>query len=403
MPELIYLDNNATTPLDAGVLEAMMPYLTKNFGNASSIHSAGKEARSAVESAREKVAEIIGAKPREVFFTSGGTESDNLAIFGVVKALEKIGKKHVITSAIEHHAVLEPVNYLKKQGYDVTIVGVNKKGQVDPKEVEEAIRPDTALVSIMYANNETGIIQPLEEIGRICKQKKVIFHTDAVQATGKIPVNVDRLNVDLLSLTAHKFYGPKGTGAIYIRAKTPIFAILHGGSHERKMRPGTENVAGIVGLAKALELATEKMDNESKRLANLRDYLEDLLVKKVGYVSINGFDSPRVPNTANVNFHFIEGESVLLFLDSKGVAASSGSACTSQSLEPSHVLTAMGIPPETAQGSIRFSLGKSTTKEQVEYVADALAEIVPRLREMSPLYEKFKRGDCKDLPKEWVS
>jgi len=403
MPELIYLDHNATTPLDARVLEAMMPYLTKFFGNASSIHRAGKEARTAIESAREKIASIIGASPREIIFTSGGTESDNLAIFGVMRALEKIGKKHIITSAIEHHAVLEPANYLKKQGYDVTIVGANRFGLVDPKEVEAAIRPDTALVTIMYANNETGAIQPLEEIGKICRQKKVIFHTDAVQAAGKIPVNVDSLNADLLTLTAHKFYGPKGIGALYIRSKTPIFPMLHGGSHERKMRPGTENVAGIVGLAKALEIATEDMEHESKILANLRDYLEDLVAKKVGHVSINGLGAPRVPNTTNISFHFIEGESVLLFLDSKGVAAASGSACTSQSLEPSHVLTAMGIPPETAQGSIRFSLGRATTKEQIEYVADALSEIVPRLREMSPLYEKFRRGDCADLPKEWLS
>lgn len=403
MPELIYLDHNATTPLDPTVLEAMMPYLTENFGNASSIHSAGKKARTAIESAREKIAEILGAKPREIIFTSGGTESDNLAIFGVIKALEKVGKKHIITSAIEHHAVLEPVNYLKKQGYDVTIVGVDKKGQVNPDEVEAAIRPDTALVSIMYANNETGIIQPLEEIGKICKQKGVVFHTDAVQATGKIPVNVDKLNVDLLSLTAHKFYGPKGIGALYIRAKTPILPMLYGGSHERKMRPGTENIAGIVGLAKALELAVEKMQSESESLANLRDYLEKLIIEKVGHVSINGKDSPRVPNTTSINFHFIEGESVILFLDSKGICVSSGSACASQSLEPSHVLTAMGVPPEIAQGSVRFSLGKSNTKEQIEYVADALAEIVPRLREMSPLYEKYKRGEYKDLSKERFS
>ena len=403
MDEIIYLDHNATTPLDEAVLEAMMPYLTTRYGNPSSVHRAGQEAKKGLEWAREKVAEILGAQPGEIIFTSGGTESDNLAIFGVTKALEKVGKKHVVTSAIEHHAVLETVNYLKKLGFDVTVVGVDENGVVNPDDVAEAIREDTALVTIMYANNETGAIQPIREIAGICREKGVLFHTDAVQAAGKIPLNVDELGVDLLSISAHKFYGPKGVGALYVRKRTPILPVYHGGKHERGIRPGTENVAGIVGLAKALEIATEKLEEEAERVGRLRDYLEELVVEKIGHISINAKGAPRVPNTTNISFHFIEGEAILLGLSLKGICASSGSACTSGDIRPSHVLTAMGIPAETCQGAIRFSLGRSNTKEQIEFTVDALAEIVPRLREMSPLYEKYRRGDYEGLPKDWVS
>ncbi len=393
MDELIYLDHNATTPLDRRVLEAMMPYLTDRYGNASSLHEAGTMAAEGLSWARQRTAELIGAEASEIIFTSGGTEADNIAIFGVVKALEKRGKNHIITSAIEHPAVLEPVKRLGKQGYEVTVVGVDKDGVVDPDEVAAAVRPNTALVSIMYANNETGVIQPVSEIGRICREKGVVFHTDAVQAVGKVPVDVGELNVDLMSMAAHKFYGPKGVGALYVRKKTPILPVFFGGHHERGIRPGTENVAGVVGLARALEIAVDEMAAESMRLAGLRDTLERLIAERIGHIQINGASAPRVPNTANISFLFIEGEAILLYLNTKGICASTGSACASKESGPSHVLTAMGIPPEDCQGAIRFSLGRSSTGEQIEFVVEALAEIVPRLREMSPLWDRYRRGE----------
>jgi len=393
MEELIYLDHNATTPLDERVLEAMMPYFVERYGNASSLHEAGTAAATGLSWARGRVAELIGADVREVVFTSGGTEADNIAVFGVAKALQKKGKNHIVTSAVEHPAVLEPVRYLEKQGYDVTIVGVDENGLVSPGEVEAAIRPNTALVSVMYANNETGVVQPLSEIGEVCREKGVIFHTDAVQAAGKIPINVDELGCDLLSIAAHKFYGPKGVGVLYVRRKTPILPVYYGGHHEQNIRPGTENVPGAVGLARALEVATEDMEAESARLSALRDRLEELADEKVGHIGVNGGGAPRVPNTTNISFHFVEGESILLYLNTKGVCASTGSACASKESGPSHVLTAMGIAPEFCQGAIRFSLGRSNTAEQVEYVVERLAEIVPRLRDMSPLWDRYRSGE----------
>ena len=386
----IYLDHNATTPLHPEVLEAMLPYYKEAFGNPSTIHSFGQETRKATDEARETVANLIGASPEEIIFTSGGTEADNLALKGVPAALEKKGK-HIITSSIEHHAVLSTLKYLEKRGYKVSFLPVDEHGWLDPGEVEEAITSQTVLISVMHANNEVGTIEPISEIGEIAQEAGIYLHTDAIQTIGKIKVNVDDLKVDLLSLSAHKFYGPKGVAALYVRKGTRIYPLLHGGYQERRRRAGTENVAGIVGLGKAAEIAPKEMVQQSRRESNLRDRLEKMIRENINHCQLNGHPTQRLPNTLNISFEFIEGESLILNLDLKGIAASSGSACTSGSLEPSHVLMAMGVAPEIAQGSIRFSLGRDNRKEDIDYTVENLVEIVTRLREMSPLFAGRKK------------
>jgi len=383
----VYLDHNATTPTHPEVVKAMLPYYEEVFGNASSIHQFGQQARKAIDKAREKVADFIGAKPEEIVFTSGGTEADNFAIKGVAYANEKKGK-HIITSSIEHHAVLNPCKYLEKQGFQVTYIPVDRYGLFNPDEVKKAVTKETILITIMHANNEVGTIEPIAEIGKIAKEKGICLHTDAVQTVEKIPVNVDKLNVDLLSLSGHKIYGPKGIGALYIRKGTRIQPLIQGGHHEKNRRAGTENVPAIVGLGKAIEIAKETMEGESIRLTNLRNKLCSGIGEKIDHVHLNGHPGKRLPNTLNMSFEFIEGESIILSLDMKGIAVSSGSACTSGSLEPSHVLKAMGVDPAIAQGSIRFSLGKDNTEEDINYVLEVLPEIIARLRAMSPLYRK---------------
>ena len=381
----VYLDHNATTPVHPEVLEAMLPYYKDKFGNASSIHGFGREVKVALEDSREKVAKLINAGPNEIYFTSGGTESDNLAIKGTAFANRKKGK-HIITSKIEHHAVLESCKFLEKEGFEVTYLPVDKYGFIDPDDLKKAMRKDTILVSLMYANNEVGTIEPLEELCKITKENGIYFHTDAVQAMGKIPVDVQKLNVDMLSISAHKIYGPKGVGAIYIRKGTRITPWSHGGSHERSRRAGTENVPGMVGLAKALEIAYRDMEEQSRYLKNLSEAFYKKLTQAIPDVFLNGDLEKRIPNTLNLSFKAVEGESIILSLDLKGVAVSTGSACASGSLEPSHVLSAMGIPPEIVQGAIRFSFGRENTMEDVDYVVGILPEIVSRLRSMSPLY-----------------
>lgn len=392
----VYLDHNATTPLHPEVLEEMMPYLTEKFGNASSVHSYGREAREAIDEAREKVARLIGARPEEIVFTSGGTESDNMAIKGVAYLMRERGKgNHIITSSIEHHAVLNTCKYLEKKGFEVTYLRVDKYGVVDLDQLVDSITDKTILITIMHANNEIGTIQPLEEIGRIAKERGIIFHTDAVQTVGKIPVNVDELGVDLLSLSAHKIYGPKGVGALYVRRGVRLEKLIHGGHHERNRRAGTENVPGIVGLGKAAELAMKNMDEEREHLWNLSERLKRGIMERVEYVYQNGHPEKRIPNTINLSFEFVEGESIVLGLDMHGICVSTGSACTSGSLEPSHVLMAIGLRPELAHGSIRFSLGMGNTEEEIDYTIEKVAEVVERLRMMSPLYAdaiKERRG-----------
>ncbi len=385
--ERIYLDYAATTPCDPQVLEAMKPYFIEKFGNPSSIHSFGQEAKKGLEDARQIAADILGARPEEIVFTSGGTESNNFAIFGVYGAMAKKGN-HIITSQIEHHAISEPCKVLEKHGCVATYVKVDKDGIVNPEDVKKAITDKTILISIMHANNEIGVIQPIAEIGRIAKEKGIPFHTDAVQTVGHIPTNVNELNVDLLSLSAHKFYGPKGIGALYIRKGTRINRFLHGGDQEKGRRASTSNVPGIVGMAKAIELCGEKMDEEAKYQSSLRDSLIKGLLDKIPKSYLNGHPVRRLPNNVNMSFEYIEGESMLLNLDMLGIAASSGSACTSSSLEPSHVLLAIGRSHETAHGSLRFALGRWTKKSDIEYVIEALPGIVDKLRQMSPLYEK---------------
>lgn len=377
---MIYFDHSATTPVDKRVLEAMLPYLQENFGNPSSVYRAGQEARKAVEEAREKVANLIGAKPKEIIFTSGGTESNNTAIKGVAFSR---GKGHIITSAIEHPAVLKVVNWLEKHGFEATYVGVGSDCIVDPDDVRKAIRKDTILISIMHANNEVGTIQPIEEIARIAHENGIIFHTDAVQTAGKIEIDVERMGIDLLSLSAHKIYAPKGVGALYIRKATKVDTLLHGGHQEWNRRGGTENVAGIVGLGKAAEIAKQEMAGEAQRLRTLRDKLENGVRERISEVVFNGHRLNRLPSLSNFCVKYVEGEAMLLTLDFHGIAASSGSACTSGSLEPSHVLLAMGIPPEIAHGSLRVSLGRGNTQEDVDRFLEVLPPIVDRLREMS--------------------
>lgn len=383
----VYLDHSATTPVRPEVLEEMLPYLKEEFGNPSTLYSWGRQAKRAIEEARARVAALIGAQPEEIVFTSGGTEADNMALIGVAYANQKKGK-HIITSSIEHHAVLDTAQYLQRQGFKVTFLPVTPEGLVRVEDVEEAITDETILISIMHVNNEVGTIQPIQEIGKIARERGIIFHTDAVQSVGKIPVNVDELNVDLLSASAHKIYGPKGVGCLYIRKGTRIQPLLHGGGQERKRRAGTENVPGIVGFGKAAELAGQELESEGKRLKALRDKLIDGVLGRIDHVQLNGDRERRSPINANFSFKYVEGESILLSLDMKGIAASSGSACTSGSLDPSHVLLAMGIPHEVAHGSVRMTLGRDNTEEDIDYVLEVLPEIIERLRAMSPLYNK---------------
>ena len=383
----IYMDYNATTPVDPRVAEAMLPYLREKFHNPSSIYSRAKEVKKAIEEAREKVARLIGAKPKEVIFTGGGSEADNHAIKGVAFALREKGN-HIITSAVEHHAVLHTCQFLEKMGFEVTYLPVDRYGIVEPEVLKEAIREDTILVSIMMANNEIGTIEPIKELAEIAHERGVLFHTDAVQAVGKIPVNVKELGIDMLSLSAHKFYGPKGVGGLYVRWRVKIPSLIHGGGQERGRRAGTENVAGIVGSGKAAEIAMEEMGEEERKIRPLRDKLERELVRRIPQVIVNGHPEKRLYNTLNICVKGIEGEGMLALLDMNGISASSGSACTSGSLEPSHVLLAIGLPHEIAHGSLRFSLGKYNTEEDVDKVIEVLPGIVERLRAMSPFWSE---------------
>lgn len=387
MTKRIYLDHSATTPLKSEVLDEMMPYLTEKFGNASSIYAEGRECKKAVEGAREKVAKAIGASPKEIYFTASGSEADNWAIKGAAHTLAKKGK-HIITSAVEHHAVLHTLKALEKEGFEVTYLPVDEFGMVSPESVEKAIKEDTILITIMLANNEIGTIMPIAEIGKIAKAHGVLLHTDAVQAIGLLEIDVNELNVDMLSLTAHKFYGPKGVGALFVRQGVKIQRLIEGGAQERNQRAGTENVAGIVGLGKAIEIATENVAAYRDRLTKLRDSYISQILEKIPFTRLNGHPTKRLASNANISFEFIEGESLLLMLDMKGIAASSGSACTSGSLDPSHVLLAIGLRHETAHGSLRVTFGEENTMEDVDYTVNALCEIVERLRSMSPLYEE---------------
>jgi cysteine desulfurase len=383
----VYLDNNATTAVDPRVLEAMLPYFGPLYGNPSSPYTLAQASRRAVEQARSSVAGALGCRPESVVFTSGGSESDNLAVKGAVFA--RAGRPcHVVTTSIEHHAVLTTCEYLERRfGVAVTYLPVDGRGLVDPAAVERACGPDTALISVMFANNEVGAIQPIGEIGRIARRLGVPFHTDAVQAVGKVPIDVEALQVDLLSLSGHKLYGPKGVGALYVRPGTPMDPLSHGGTHERGLRAGTENVPGIVGLGTAVRLCAEEMDAERTRLARLSARLQRGIVERVAEVTVNGAADFRLPGTLNVSFHFVEGESVVLELDLAGIATSTGSACTTESMAPSHVLTAMGVEPNCAQGSVRFSIGRFNTDEDVDRVLEALPPIVDRLRCISPFWK----------------
>ena len=384
----VYLDNNATTPVLPEILAAMQPYFGEHFGNASSIHHHGQEARAAVERARESVAALLGCKASEIVFTSGGTEGDNLAIFGIIGSGMNSEKQHVITSTIEHHAVLNSCRHLESSGCEVTYVPVDGRGQVDPDDVRRALRPNTRLITIMTANNETGVLQPVEEIGKIAMEADVYFHTDAVQAAGKVAIDVKRVGCDLLSISGHKMHAPQGVGALYVRKGTALHPTVHGGSHERSRRAGTENVPGIVALGKAANLARESFASGGvDRIAALRDRLEHGILDEIEGSALNGAGAARVPNTSSIGFDCIEGEALVIALDLKGLAVSTGAACSSGAIEPSHVLTAMGLRPEQARGSLRFSLGKQTMAEDVAFALDLIPPMVARLRELSPLYK----------------
>jgi len=381
-----YLDHNATTPVDPAVLDAMVGFLSSDYGNASSIHTPGQNARAAVNRARDSVADLLGARPAEIIFTSGGTEADNLAILGAIEA-SRLPKKHVVSTVIEHPGVLHACQSLESRGVAVTYVPVSLNGAVDPEAVRRALRPETVLISVMHANNETGVIQPIEEIGRIAAEFGVLFHTDAVQSAGKVSFDVDRMGVHLLSLSAHKIYGPKGVGVLYVRGGTRISPQFHGGHHERDLRPGTENVPGIVGLGKAAELALVHMDSEASaplRVSALRDRFENAVLEKIPSAHVNGAGAPRVPGTTNICFDHAGGEALVIALDLLGIACSTGAACSSGAVEPSHVLLAMGLSPDEARSSIRFSLGRPTTPEEIDYVIASLPGVVERLRSLSP-------------------
>jgi len=386
----IYLDYAATTPTDPEVVKAMLPYFTERFGNPSSIHSFGQESKAAVEEAREKIANLIGAKPEEIIFTSGGTESDNSVLKGIAYANQNKGN-HIITASIEHHAIIEPCKFLKKNGFKVSYLSVDKDGLVNPEDVKRAITDKTILISVMHANNEIGTIEPIAEIGRIAHEQEIYFHTDAVQNVGHLPINVDNLNVDLLSISGHKLYGPKGVGAFYVRKGTRTVSFMHGGEQERRRRASTENVPGIVGFGKAVEIAEKKMHKEAKELTILRDKLIKGIFEKIDNVHLNGHPVRRLPNNVNVSVEFVEGESILLNLDMEGIAASTGSACNSSSLEASHVLLALGLSHELAHGSLRFTLGRYTKEEDIDFVLEVLPRIIAKLRFMSPLYKKGRK------------
>lgn len=394
MTKRIYADNAATTKVAPEVVEAMLPYFTETYGNPSSIYNEGRTARVAVEKAREQVANAIGASPKEIYFTGSGSEADNWALRSTARALSKKGN-HIITSAVEHHAVLHTCQDLEKQGFEVTYLPVDKYGMVSPDDVKAAIKDTTIMISIMFANNEIGTIMPIAEIGKIAKEAGVVFHTDAVQAVGNVEIDVKAMNIDMLSLTAHKFHGPKGCGALYVRQGVKLMSFITGGAQERLRRAGTENVPGIVGLGKAIELATANIKEKQEKLIALRDRYIKKVLETVPYSRLNGHPTERLAGNANISFEYIEGEGLLLSLDMKGIAASSGSACTSGSLDPSHVLLAIGLKHEQAHGSLRTSFGEDTTVEDIDYMVDAIAEIVARLRSMSPLYEDFVKSQNK--------
>ncbi len=389
MNKRIYVDNAATTCVADEVFDAMLPYFKQGFGNPSSIYSEGREAAKAVLTARGQVATAIGAEANEIYFTGSGSEADNWALRSVARALSKKGN-HIITSAVEHHAVLHTLKDLEKQGFEVTYLPVDEYGAVSPEAVKSAIKDTTIMISIMFANNEIGTIMPIAEIGAIARNAGVIFHTDAVQAVGMVPINVVEMNIDMLSLTAHKFHGPKGCGALYVRKGVKLVPFITGGAQERMRRAGTENVPGIVGLGRAIELATANIEEKQKKLSSLRDYYIEKVLETIPYCRLNGHPTKRLAGNANISFEFIEGEGLLLSLDMKGISASSGSACTSGSLDPSHVLLAIGLKHEMAHGSLRISFGEDNTKEEVDYIVASIAEIVERLRMMSPLYENIK-------------
>lgn len=384
----VYFDNAATTKLDEKVLESMMPYFGENYGNASSIYKLARDARKAVEESREKIAKIINCKPSEIYFTAGGSESDNTAIKGIARNYKNKGN-HIITSKIEHPAVLDSCKELENEGFEVSYISVDENGVINLEELKKAIRPTTILITVMFANNEIGTIEPIKEIGEIAKDNNIYFHTDAVQAMGSLKIDVKELNIDSLSMSSHKFYGPKGVGALYVRDGVGFKKYISGGHQEKNKRAGTENVPGIVGMASALELAYSELDEHNAKIKELRDYYEKEIEEKIPYIKMNGDREKRLPGNSNISFRFIEGEGLLLNLDLKGICASSGSACTSGSLDPSHVLLAIGLPHEIAHGSLRISIGKYNTKEEVDYLIEQLVEIVSRLREMSPLWEKF--------------
>ena len=390
MDKMIYLDNAATTKVADSVVDAMLPYFKEYYGNASSIYQLGAKSKEALDESREYIAGTLGAKTNEIYFTAGGSESDNWAIKATADAYAQKGK-HIITSAIEHHAVLHTCEYLEKHGYEVTYVGVDENGVIKLDELKAAIRPDTILISVMFANNEIGTIQPIKEIGEIAKEHDILFHTDAVQAYAQVPINVDEMHIDMLSASGHKLNGPKGIGFLYIRKGIKIRSFVHGGQQERGRRAGTENIPGIVGLAAAAKRSFSMLEEKMKKEIELRDYLISRIEAEIPYCRLNGDRKKRLPNNVNFSFQFIEGESMLILLDSKGIAASSGSACTSGSLDPSHVLLAIGLPHEIAHGSLRLTLSEENTKEEMDYVVEQLTAIFERLRSMSPLYEDFMK------------
>lgn len=390
MEKLRYFDHAATTPTKEEVIKEMLPYFHLNFGNASSLYTIGRKSKKAVEESRQKVARVINATPKEIYFTSCGSESDNLAIKGVAYANREKGN-HIITTKIEHPAVLHTCQKLERQGFRVTYLNVDTEGLISLDELEKAITEQTILITIMFANNEIGTIEPIKEIGKIAKRHHIYFHTDAVQAIGNVKIDVQELNIDLLSMSAHKFYGPKGMGALYVKKGVIFEKIQDGGHQEQNMRAGTENVAGIVGLGKAIEIADKEQEEYNRKLTTLRDYYISQVEEKIPYIKVNGARSNRLPGNANISFRFVEGEALLLNLDMKGICASSGSACSSGSSDPSHVLVAIGLPAEIAQGSLRITFGEENTKEDVEYLIDNLIEVVERLRNMSPLYEEYMK------------
>ena len=394
MKTRIYLDNAATTKTSQEVVDAMLPYFTENYGNASSIYEVGQRSKEAITTAREDIAKVLGAKTEEIYFTAGGSEADNWALKAAFEAYSKKGN-HIITTKIEHHAILHTCEYPEKKGAEITYSDVDENGLVNLDELQKAIRPETILISIMFANNEIGTIEPVKEIGMIAKEHGVLFHTDAVQAFGQVPIDVDEMNIDMLSSSAHKINGPKGIGFLYIRKGVKIRSFVHGGAQERKRRAGTENVPGIVGYGVAAKRAAETMEVRTAKERELRDYFIDRVLKEIPYVKLNGDPVKRLPNNINLSFRFVEGESLLIMLDMKGIAASSGSACTSGSLDPSHVLLAIGLPHEIAHGSLRLTLGEDTTKEDLDYTLEQLKEIIGKLRDLSPLYEDFVKKQNK--------